>query len=278
MAVVPVARSRGVCLLQPSGKIICGADIVWDCFAIMKNELTGKVALVTGASRGIGSAIAVALAEAGADVAVNFLSHEAEAKDVCSKIEAAGRKAFAVKADVSRAGEVSRMVEAVQQHLGEISVLVNNAGVSRPQPLAQITERDWDEILTVNLKSMFLVTQAVLPAMRERRWGRIVNLSSVAAQLGGVIGPHYAASKAGCLGLTHSYAALLAKEGITVNAIAPALIETDMIAGNPKIRPDIIPMGRFGTAQETAEIALMLACNGYMTGQTISVNGGWYMT
>jgi 3-oxoacyl-[acyl-carrier protein] reductase len=244
----------------------------------MNEQLKGTVALVTGGSRGIGSALAVALARAGADVAVNFIRREAEAKKVCSQIEALGRKSLAVKADVSIADEVSMMVETVQQHLHDISVLVNNAGISRPQPLEEITERDWDEILAVNLKSMFLVTQAVLPAMRKHRWGRIINLSSVAAQLGGVIGPHYAASKAGCLGLTHSYAALLAKEGITVNALAPALIETEMITRNPKARADVIPMGRFGSSDEVAEAAVMLACNGYITGQTINVNGGWYMS
>jgi 3-oxoacyl-[acyl-carrier protein] reductase len=244
----------------------------------VSDELSGKVALVTGASRGIGRAIAVALAKAGADVAVNFVSREAEAKEVCSDIKAVGRRALTVKADVSASNEVKRMVGQAEKELGPISILVNNAGISRPQPLDQITERDWDEILTVNLKSMFLVTQSVLPAMRQQRWGRIVNLSSVAAQLGGVIGPHYAASKAGCLGLTHSYAALLAKDGITVNSIAPALIETEMITSNPKARPDIIPIGRFGTAEEVADVAVMLACNGYITGQTINVNGGWYMS
>ncbi len=244
----------------------------------MSNELSGKVALVTGASRGIGRAIAVALGEAGADLAVNFLGHETEANVVCSQIKGGGRRAMTVKADVSISGQVRQMVAQVQEQLGEISILVNNAGISRPQPLDRITERDWDEILTVNLKSMFLTTQAVLPAMQKRHWGRIVNLSSVAAQLGGVIGPHYAASKAGCLGLTHSYATLLAKEGITVNAIAPALIETDMIADNPRIRPGIIPMGRFGRVEEVAEVAVMLVCNGYITGQTLNVNGGWYMS
>ncbi len=245
---------------------------------IMSDELAGKVALVTGGSRGIGGAIALALAEHGADVAVNFHSREGEANKVCAEIQKAGRRALPVKADVSVGSEVTRMVAQVRKALGEISILVNNAGISRPQPLEQITERDWDEILGVNLKSMFLVTQAVLPAMRNRRWGRIINLSSVAAQLGGVIGPHYAASKAGNVGLTHSYAALLAKEGITVNAIAPALIETEMITSNPKARADIIPVGRFGKAKEVADIAVMLAGNGYVTGQTISVNGGWYMT
>ncbi len=244
----------------------------------MGNELDGKVALVTGASRGIGRAIAIAMAKAGGEVAVDFVSREAEARKVCSEIQSLGRRSLTIKADVSVSSVVSSMVAQAEAELGPISILVNNAGISRPQPLDQITERDWDEILTVNLKSMFLVTQAVLPGMRKRRWGRIINLSSVAAQLGGVIGPHYAASKAGCLGLTHSYAALLAKEGITVNAIAPALIETEMITSNPKARPDIIPLGRFGTVEETADVAVMLACNGYITGQTINVNGGWYMS
>src|SRR6267142_1351681 len=246
----------------------------------MQTDLTGRVALVTGANRGIGRAIAVALARIGGDVAVNYRSEgdEPTAKDVCSQIERGGRRALAVKADVSVGREVSNMVAAVQRQLGDISILVNNAGISKPQPIPQITEADWDSIHSVNLKSMFLVTQAVLPAMQKQKWGRIINLSSVAAQLGGIIGPHYAASKAGAIGLTHSYASLLAKEGITVNAIAPALIETDMITSNPKARPDITPVGRFGTVEEVAEVAVMLARDGYITGQTISVNGGCYMT
>ena len=244
----------------------------------MSNELTGKIALVTGASRGIGRATALALAKAGADVAVNFLSHDADAQEVCSAIEALGRRALAFQADVSKASEVSRLVETVELELGGIGFLVNNAAISRPQPQADITEQDWDEVLTVNLKSIFLVTQAVLVGMRKRSWGRIINLSSVAAQTGGVIGPHYAASKAGILGLTHSYAALLAKEGITVNATAPALIATEMVTSNPKARPDLIPVGRFGTVEEVAEVVVMLASNGYITGQTINVNGGWYMS
>jgi 3-oxoacyl-[acyl-carrier protein] reductase len=246
----------------------------------METGLDGRIALVTGANRGIGRGIAVVLARVGADVAVNYRSDEDEnaAKAVCSEIETNGRRAMAVKADVSVGKEVTEMVAVVQERLGTVAILVNNAGIARPQPIDQITEGDWDLIHNVNLKSMFLLTQAVLPAMRKQRWGRIINLSSVAAQLGGIIGPHYAASKAGAIGLTHSYASLLAKEGITVNAIAPALIETDMITSNPKARPDITPVGRFGTVDEVAEVAVMLAQNGYMTGQTISINGGWYMT
>jgi 3-oxoacyl-[acyl-carrier protein] reductase len=241
-------------------------------------ELSGKVALVTGASRGIGRAIAVALAEAGADVVVNFRTRHNEAEEVRTQIESLGRRCLAVQADISQAAEVTRMIRAIEQELGPVAILVNNAGITRPQPLDEITEQDWDDLLTLNLKSYFLVTQAVLPQMRAQQWGRIINLSSVAAQTGGVVGPHYAASKAGILGLTHSYAALLAKEGITVNAIAPALVLTEMVTSNPKARPDLIPVGRFGTVEEVAEVAVMLAGNGYITGQTINVNGGWYMS
>jgi 3-oxoacyl-[acyl-carrier protein] reductase len=133
-------------------------------------------------------------------------------------------------------------------------------------------------VIAVNLTSSFLVTQAVLPSMRARRWGRLIFISSAAAQVGGIVGPHYAASKAGMLGLMRSYANLLAKEGITSNAIAPALIETDMVRQNLNAKPDRIPVGRFGDVDENAEVAVMLARNGYTTGQTIHVNGGWYMT
>jgi 3-oxoacyl-[acyl-carrier protein] reductase len=244
----------------------------------MLDDLTDKVALVTGASRGIGKAIAMALAKAGADVAVNYQSRHGEADETRAAIEKLERRSVAVKADISVAADVGRLMTAVEAELGPVAILVNNAGITRPQPVSEIAEQDWDDIIAVNLKSVFLVTQAVLPKMRAARWGRIINLSSVAAQTGGVVGPHYAASKAGILGLTHSYANLLAKEGITVNAIAPALIETEMVAGNPNARPDLIPVGRFGTVKEVADVAVMLARNGYVTGQTINVNGGWFMS
>ncbi len=242
------------------------------------SELTDKVALVTGASRGIGRAAALALARAGANVAVHFNTRGSEAQDVQREIRALGRRSIVVQADVSKAEAVTALVQAVEQGLGIIDILINNAGITRPQPIEAVTEGDWDDLIAVNLTSVFLVTQAALPAMRAKRWGRIVNLSSVAAQLGGVVGPHYAASKAGILGLTHSYAALLAKEGITVNAIAPALIATEMVTSNPRATPALIPVGRFGSADEVAEAVVMLARNGYITGQTINVNGGWYMS
>ena len=242
------------------------------------SKLEGRSALVTGGDRGIGEAIAVALAQAGAAVAINYRRREADARRVDRRIIDAGGRAAAFQADVSLKPEVDRLVREVEAALGPIDILVNNAGIARVQPLAEITEQDWNELIAVNLTSCFLVTQAVVPGMRERRWGRIINISSVAAQTGGVVGPHYAASKAGMLGLTRSYAALLAREGITANAIAPALIETEMVASNPRARPDLIPVGRFGTVEETAAVAVMLAANGYITGQTINVNGGWYMS
>jgi 3-oxoacyl-[acyl-carrier protein] reductase len=236
------------------------------------------VALVTGSSRGIGRAIALALAKAGADIVLNFLSRSGEAQAVEVEVGGLGRRCVSIQADVSSASDVGRLIREGEDRLGQIDILVNNAGIARPQPIEEITERDWDEVITVNLKSCFLVTQAVVPGMRIRKWGRIVNLSSVAAQVGGVVGPHYAASKAGILGLTHFYAQRLVQEGITVNAIAPALVETEMVTANPNARPDRIPVGRFGSPDEVAEVAVLLARDGYINGQTINVNGGWYMS
>jgi len=242
------------------------------------NRLKGRTALVTGSSRGIGRAIAVALAEAGAGVVVNYRHRAAEAQAVEREIRQLDRRSTAIQADVSSASDVARLVRTAEERVGPIDILVNNAGIARVQPVEEITEADWDELIDVNLKSCFLTTQAVLPGMRARQWGRIVNLSSVAAQLGGVVGPHYAASKAGMHGLTHFYAQRFAKEGITVNAIAPALVETEMVKSNLNARPDRIPIGRFGAVAEVADVAVMLATNGYITGQTIGVNGGWYMS
>src|SRR5579859_7946632 len=241
-------------------------------------DLRDRVALVTGGSRGIGAAVAIALAKAGADVAVNYRERADAANAVCSEITRTGGKAIAVQADVSVAAEVKRMVAEVEAKIGGIDILVNNAAIAHPRKLQVITETEWDEVLTVNLKSVFLVTQAVVGGMRQRKWGRIINLSSVAAQTGGAVGPHYAASKAGIIGLTHSCASSLIRDGITVNAIAPALIETDMVTSNPNASPRLIPMGHFGKVNDVASIAVMLATNEYITGQTISVNGGWHMT
>lgn len=242
------------------------------------NHLAGKVALVTGGNRGIGRTIALALAKAGADIALSYRGRESEALQVRSELESNGHRCVVVQADVSVAADVSRMIESIEESLGGASILVNNAGMSTQRSIEAVTEDDWDKTIAVNLKSVFLVTQAVLPYMRSQKWGRIINMTSVAIQIGGIVGPHYAASKAGIWGLTHSYASQLASEGITVNAVAPALIETEMIVGNPQAQPGRIPVGRLGSPLEVADVVAMLACNGYITGQTINVNGGVYMS
>jgi 3-oxoacyl-[acyl-carrier protein] reductase len=242
------------------------------------DKLAGKIALITGGSRGIGRGCVAGLAEAGADIAVNFRVQEEAAKETCSLVERLGRRALPVQADVSRASEVERMIKRIEQDLGTIEILVNNAGIARRYPWDQIPEEGWDETIAVNLKSAYLLTQAVLPGMRARRWGRIINISSGAAATGGVVGPYYAASKAGLLGLTHGYASFLAKEGITVNAVAPSLIQTDMVSQDLQVKPNLVPVGRFGTIEEVADVVVMLAKNGYITGQTLFVNGGRYMT
>jgi 3-oxoacyl-[acyl-carrier protein] reductase len=242
------------------------------------DTLQGKTALVTGGSRGIGRAISLALAKAGCNVAVNFRSRAEEANQVCTAIRGLGRKASALQADVSSSEQVKKMAEQVEQELGTVHILINNAAMIRPQKIEDITEADWDEMMDVNLKSAFLVTKAFLPGMRKQQWGRIVNVSSVAAQVGGLVGPHYAASKAGMLGLARGYASALVKEGITVNSVCPALINTEMVRSNPRAKPDLIPVGRFGTVDEVASVVLMLVENAYITGQTVNVNGGWYMS
>ncbi|MGE3272566.1 MAG: SDR family NAD(P)-dependent oxidoreductase, partial [Chloroflexota bacterium] len=226
------------------------------------DDIAGKVALVTGGSRGIGRAIALSLASAGVDVAINYRSRQAEAAETVAMIEQQGRRAIAIPADVADGPQVNTLVAEVERQLGPVEILVNNAGITRPQLWTEITEQSWREILDQNLTSVFLVTQAILPQMVAAGWGRVIILSSVAAQLGGTVGPHYAASKAGLHGLMHSYAALTATSGVTVNAIAPALIETEMLIGNPNVRKDLIPMKRFGQVNEVADIALMLARNG----------------
>src|SRR5690348_11881095 len=169
------------------------------------DELGGRIALVTGASRGIGRAIALALAKAGADVAINYLSRSEEAQSLAAELQRLGRRGEAIQADVSLAGDVTRLVETAVNRVGPVDIRVNTAGIPRPQAIVDIGEQDWADVIAVTLKSCFLVTQAVLPGMRHRRWGRVVNLSPVAAQVGGIVGPHYAASKAGMLGLTRYY-------------------------------------------------------------------------
>ena len=236
-------------------------------------NLRGHVALVTGGSRGIGAAIVRALAGAGAAVAINYRERATEADALARDITGAGGKALAIAADVAQGGAVAAIMERVKSEFGPIDILVNNAGIAITRSVDDLTEEDFDRTIAVNLKSAFLVTQAVLPDMRAKKWGRIVNISSGAARGAGAIGPHYNASKAGMEGLTRGYAARLVKEGITVNAVAPSLIETDMMKGQPQL-VSRIPLGRFGTTEEVAAAVMLLIRNPYMTGQTIAMSGG----
>lgn len=241
------------------------------------DDVKGKVALITGASRGIGREIALSFAKEGIHVAVNYNKSKSAAEETVKQIKALGCKSFAIQADVSKSSAANSMIEQVEQNLGVIDILVNNAAVVHKDLLENMSENVWDTVIDTNLKSAFLVTQACLAGMRAKKWGRIINMSSVAAVTGGVTGPIYVASKAGLLGLTRSYAALLVKEGITANSIAPALIDTEMMR-SLKVTPEKIPLGRFGKVEEVADVATMLVKNAYITGQTIHLNGGWFFT
>ena len=242
------------------------------------NELQDKVVFITGASRGVGRAIALEFAKFGCKVAINYNKSSTDAEKVLSQIKKYANNCLSVQGDVSSSNTVKTMISRIENELGSIDILVNNAAIAETRTLDTITEEDWDKTIDINLKSVFLVTQSVINQMRKKHWGRIINISSTAAQLGGIIGPHYTASKAGIIGLTHAYSSQLIGEGITVNAIAPALIATEMITGNINADPNKIPVKRFGTPEEIAKVAVMLAKNGYITGQTINVNGGLYYT
>ena len=238
-----------------------------------KDGLRGRTALVTGGSRGIGAAISRAMAEAGAGLAINYRERSDQAKNLADELLNTGVRAITVQADVSQFDTVAKMVELVKSELGGIDILINNAGIATTRGIDDLSEPDFDQTIAVNLKSVFLCTQAVLPTMRAKKWGRIVNISSGAARGAGAIGPHYNASKAGVEGLTRGYAARVLKEGITVNAVAPSLIETDMMKGQEDLVRRI-PLGRFGRADEVAKAVMMLLDNPYMSGQTIAMSGG----
>lgn len=240
----------------------------------MEDVLRDRVALVTGASGGIGRAISLRLAEAGARLALHYASGGDRAEALLAEI---GNRGLVVGADLARPEAAGEVVDAVEEALGPVDVLVANAGMSRVQGLEDVTLEDWDLLIDVNLRAPFLLAQRVVPGMRERGFGRVLFTSSVAAYVGGVVGPHYAASKAGLLGLTHYLAGRLAGHGVTVNAIAPALIEeTEMLPGDPGELSKRIPVGRLGKPDEVADIALALLRNPYVTNESVLVDGGLY--
>jgi 3-oxoacyl-[acyl-carrier protein] reductase len=240
-------------------------------------SLAGQVALVTGGSGGIGRAVAHRLAAAGARVAVGYGRGQYAAERTAADIAATGAAAIAVGADLSRPEAPSELVAAVEDELGPVAVLVSNAGLGRRQALEEITAADFDEMMAVNLRGPFLLAQRTLPGMAARGFGRILFMSSVAAFTGGIVGPHYAASKAGLGGLTHFLASRFAAHGVTVNALAPALItETGMLPGQPEDLRGAVPVGRLGHPDEVADLALAILRNGYLTNQVISLDGGIY--
>jgi 3-oxoacyl-[acyl-carrier protein] reductase len=243
----------------------------------MTDALRGRVALVTGASGGLGSAIAERLAAAGAAVAVGYGSGADAAAAIVRRIEAAGGTAVAVQGDAARPEDCARVADATEAALGPVDILVPNAGVSRQQTPEEVRLEDWEHLMAVNLRAPFLLAQRLTPGMRERRWGRVLFMSSVGALRGSALGPHYAASKAGLLGLTHDFAARLAGAGVTVNALAPALVaDTAMVASSPELMSAPPPIGRFGRSAEVGELAVAVIANGYVTSQVIGIDGGVY--
>ena len=246
------------------------------------SRLSGKTALVTGASRGIGRAIAVALAREGAKVAVNYQSNEAKAQEVADEIASFGGAAILVKANVADAGEARAMVKKVVDQWGRLDVLVNNAGITRDKSLRKLDDESWLQVIQTNLNGCFFATSAAIPKMIEQDFGRIVNISSMNGQIGAFGQANYSASKGGVIAFTKTAALELAKAHITVNTVSPGFTETDMFAEIPeKIQDQIkqrIPMGRFGKPEEIAKAVVFLVADGdYITGQQINVNGGAFM-
>jgi 3-oxoacyl-[acyl-carrier protein] reductase len=254
------------------------AFLSWGSVQIMtQTSLVGRVALITGASGGIGQALARVLASEGAAVALGYGSRREPAERLAEEIAASRGRAVAVGGDLRDRDAPAALIDAVSDALGPVDVLVAGAGLGPRQELEEVTPEDFDQVLAVNLRAPFLLAQRALPRMRERGFGRILFFSSVAAFTGGIVGPHYAASKAGLHGLTHFLASRTARDGVTVNAIAPALItETEMLPGDPEELRTLIPVGRLGRPAEVAELALALLRNPYVTNQVVSIDGGMY--
>ena len=246
--------------------------------------MAGQVALVTGASRGIGRAIAVALAQQGAFAVINYRGNTAAAEDCLASVQAAGGQGCLLQFDVSDETQVDAAVKNIVDQQGKIDILVNNAGITADGLLMRMKASDWNDVVGINLKGTVLCTKAVSRNMMRQQFGRIINLSSVVGQMGNAGQSLYAATKAGIIGFTKSMARELASRRITVNAVAPGFIETEMTARLPeKVRDEYlraIPVGRFGTCQEVADVVVFLATAsaGYITGEVLSINGGLYMS
>jgi len=246
-------------------------------------ELQGKVCLVTGGSRGIGRATALAFAEAGADVIITFQRSKDRADEVAAELSARGVRTRACQANGASSDEVEAMMKQLAPEFGTIHILVNNAGITRDRSFAKMTRAMWDEVMRVNLDSLFIVTQAVLPGMLNAGWGRIINVSSIVGQTGNFGQTNYAATKGAAIAFTKSLAREIARKGVTVNAVAPGFIDTDMTKDLPRaVREQIeamTPMGRFGRPEEIADAIVFLASPraSFLTGHVLAVNGGMYM-
>ena len=246
-------------------------------------QLTGRTALVTGASRGIGRAIALSLAEEGADVAVNYVSSEGAAKEVVERILAMGRKAMLAQADVADYPDTYRMAQEVLKQFGHLDILINNAGINSDKTFVKMDHASWRKVLAINLDGVFNCTKVFIDQMLQQGWGRVVNITSVIGQIGNFGQANYAASKAGVAAFTKSLAKELAGKGVTMNAVAPGFIETEMVSGIPeKVQQRLlsqIPMGRFGKADEVSRACVYLCSSDgdYITGAELSINGGLFM-
>ena len=245
-------------------------------------RLAGKVAVVTGSSRGIGKAIARSLAAEGASLAVHYCKGGEAAELIAEEVRTAGGRAHAIQADLLRPEDCHRLLEMAAKELGPVDILVNNAGINRDKSIRKMSAAEWDEVMQTNLSSVFHCTKAVIEPMIGRGWGRIINIASIIGQTGAFGQANYAAAKAGVIAFTKSVAMELAKYGITVNAICPGFVDTDMLAGMPQAARDAvkgrIPLGRFGQADEVARLVRFLCTEGdWITGAQLNINGGQYM-